>query len=758
MSTRLCAALVIGLSLTGSASVWAQNPPAPAAAPAYQTVNIRLNGEAVPFTGQGAVQKGGAILVPLRGIFERLGADVKFDAATGSITAVKLDKTITLRVGDSTGFINGVPRALPAPATVINSAVMVPLRFITDSFGGQIEWDAQNLVANIVTEAVTAAKLPSPPADDSTVYGNLTGVYPEINAVTVRVVTSDNLRVQYTKEVQVQIRQIGTPKTQAGLNDLRIGDQMQIRRDKAGFAVVLQVLRDLRRGTIKEKTKLPNGNTTILFTNGSSVEFGAKAPVMLGGSIGSLDDVKVNEALVVRINLDTGIGISGAAVTASDPNPLPPDPNTLVEDTPPPIPADPNKPETKPEDPPPPAAAVKPEVKELTHDGAGKILKAGDMVSVTIMGTPGAKAAVTVAGLVNAREVELAEKADAPGTYTGTITIPVGITLKDAAVTATLTAGEVVTPVAQAADKLTIDSEGPEVMGTGPDDNATLTDTKPRIFGAYSDLGSKADQASLKILINGKDVTDKADITPAFFSYKPEEELPAGKVVVTIVVKDTLGNEARREWAFTVAPPEKPVRGLSVSPKDRALRSDEQVTVRLEGMAGGSATFKLGPLTEIPMREDPTGIYIGTYTVKKGDVLSKAPVAVSFLTRTGERLNLTAPETVTFAAGPPTPPIIDYPAETQRVRGGFVALSGRSTSDVKIKVVIRYTGKNLLKKTVNGDLTTVEVETDDKGNWKTNPIILDNPANLQDLTYIAEVIAVREGGELSAPSTVRFKK
>lgn len=731
-------------------------PPAPAEPPT-QAVNVRINGEALPFAGQGAVQRGGAVLVPLRGIFEKLGAAVKYDAVTGAITAVKLDTTISLKVGDTTGYINGMPRPLTTPATIYNGAVLIPLRLVSDAFGATIGWDSQNMIADITTDAINAVKLPTPPADDSNVGGILTGVYPEINAVTVRVVTSDNTRVLLSRETEVQIRQVGTPKERATLNDLRIGDQIVIRRNRAGFANVIQVLRDLRRGVIKEKKPLDNGNTQILFTNGAMVELSGRAPILQNGKVVELSDVRLNEGIVVRINLENGVGISAAVITTDDPTPIPPDADAQIEEVKPPIPTDTGKP-ANPNPIPPPAAMPKPEVSMLTHDAAGKTLKMGDMINFTLTGTPGGKAVITVAGLINAKELALTEKPDMPGTYMGQVAIPAGVGIKDASLTATLTVGDQTSTMTTAADKISVDSTGPEISATGPANEAVLTETKPKIYGAFNDPQSKVDPQGVRILLNGIDITAKVDLTEAFFTYKPAEDLASGKYVVTIIAKDTLGNESRKEFEFTVAPPEKPVRTIAVSPKQGVLRADEQVNIRMEGIRGGMATFKIGPMSEVPMQESSPGVYTGTYIVKKGDVLTKAPVVVLFSPPNQGQMTVKADEVVTFAAGAPIAPIIDFPSEGVTARGGYVVFSGRAAPDVKVRIRVRYTGKNMVKRNVEGSLDTYEVETDANGNWKSKPVLLNVPKDVADLQFVAEIVAVRDGGETSGPAIVRFKK
>ena len=52
----------------------------------------------------------GRTLVPVRAIFESLGAEVFWDAATWTVTATKGDTTITMSIGNTTAYVNGAKK------------------------------------------------------------------------------------------------------------------------------------------------------------------------------------------------------------------------------------------------------------------------------------------------------------------------------------------------------------------------------------------------------------------------------------------------------------------------------------------------------------------------------------------------------------------------------------------------------------------------------------------------------------------------
>ncbi|WP_165867584.1 stalk domain-containing protein [Paenibacillus pinisoli] len=67
---------------------------------------------------QSAIIKNGSIFVPLRGVFEALKADVKWDQATQTVTATKGNTTVVLTIGKTTATVNGKTVTLAAKAEI----------------------------------------------------------------------------------------------------------------------------------------------------------------------------------------------------------------------------------------------------------------------------------------------------------------------------------------------------------------------------------------------------------------------------------------------------------------------------------------------------------------------------------------------------------------------------------------------------------------------------------------------------------------
>lgn len=120
--------------------------------PAVKDVSVYINGKKQTFH-QNAYIKNGTTLVPMRGIFESLGASVHWDKTTKKGTGKKGNTTISLHVGNKKAYIseNGVTKSvvLSHPAEIKNGSTMVPLRFISESLGATVVWDQKNNAVKI---------------------------------------------------------------------------------------------------------------------------------------------------------------------------------------------------------------------------------------------------------------------------------------------------------------------------------------------------------------------------------------------------------------------------------------------------------------------------------------------------------------------------------------------------------------------------------------------------------------------------------
>ncbi|MNJ34361.1 hypothetical protein D3C77_290710 [compost metagenome] len=119
---------------------------------AYTTVDITLivNGHVVPLD-QKAVSVNGTVLIPLKNMFDALGATIEWDQATKKITAAKDDTIIELTVDSTAARKQDKQLTLQAKPIVINGYTMVPARFAAESFDADVDWDPQSSTITITT-------------------------------------------------------------------------------------------------------------------------------------------------------------------------------------------------------------------------------------------------------------------------------------------------------------------------------------------------------------------------------------------------------------------------------------------------------------------------------------------------------------------------------------------------------------------------------------------------------------------------------
>ena len=114
-------------------------------------ITVELDGQQIEFDVKPEIIEG-RTMVPLRKIFEKIGAVVKWDNDTQTVSARKNSKTITLSIGSDELQIDkgktddqGNPIietvTLEVPAQEVSGRTLVPARAISESFGLKVDWD-----------------------------------------------------------------------------------------------------------------------------------------------------------------------------------------------------------------------------------------------------------------------------------------------------------------------------------------------------------------------------------------------------------------------------------------------------------------------------------------------------------------------------------------------------------------------------------------------------------------------------------------
>jgi hypothetical protein len=92
----------------------------------------------------------------MRAIFESLGAEVQYYPETRQIVANRNRREVTLLLDENFAYIDGDHRLLDYPPRVVDGHVMVPLRFVGESLGARVHWNAQTRTVHIRTDVDAA--------------------------------------------------------------------------------------------------------------------------------------------------------------------------------------------------------------------------------------------------------------------------------------------------------------------------------------------------------------------------------------------------------------------------------------------------------------------------------------------------------------------------------------------------------------------------------------------------------------------------
>ncbi|WP_127530632.1 stalk domain-containing protein [Paenibacillus kobensis] len=142
MTPMLAAALLLAPAVGATSTVHAAaQAKAVSATAAQPPISVVLDGTKLAL-GQPPYMVGGTTLVPMKPIFDALGASVTWEQGTKTVIARKGSITVTLQAGAKTAVVNGTNVKLDVPVQVKNGTTFVPVRFISESFSAEVKWNA----------------------------------------------------------------------------------------------------------------------------------------------------------------------------------------------------------------------------------------------------------------------------------------------------------------------------------------------------------------------------------------------------------------------------------------------------------------------------------------------------------------------------------------------------------------------------------------------------------------------------------------
>jgi hypothetical protein len=129
-------------------------------APPAGAQTVMVGGQPL-YLSPGPIERSGRIFVPLRAIFERLGASVVY--AAGTINATRGGTTVSLHIGSTQATVSGQQQTLDVAPFIVGATTYVPLRFVAQSFGANVGYNASTQVVSINLAGLPPARPVRPP-------------------------------------------------------------------------------------------------------------------------------------------------------------------------------------------------------------------------------------------------------------------------------------------------------------------------------------------------------------------------------------------------------------------------------------------------------------------------------------------------------------------------------------------------------------------------------------------------------------------
>ena len=110
-------------------------------------VSIYLEGEKIIFPDAQPIHTGTRVLVPVRGFFDRMGVTVDWIASKRMVIIKDDSREIMLEADNRAVLNNGAVEYLDCSVVIRNNRAFIPIRYISESFGYDVEWDGKRRVS-----------------------------------------------------------------------------------------------------------------------------------------------------------------------------------------------------------------------------------------------------------------------------------------------------------------------------------------------------------------------------------------------------------------------------------------------------------------------------------------------------------------------------------------------------------------------------------------------------------------------------------
>ena len=103
--------------------------------------------------------KNDRVLVPLRGVLENIGANVVWVGSRHFALIFDENTIVRVEPDNATAYINNTPYVMDVTPYIINERIMVPIRFISEAFGCDVDWNGTKRTVYVASPSYDMAML-----------------------------------------------------------------------------------------------------------------------------------------------------------------------------------------------------------------------------------------------------------------------------------------------------------------------------------------------------------------------------------------------------------------------------------------------------------------------------------------------------------------------------------------------------------------------------------------------------------------------
>ncbi len=114
-------------------------------------VDVRVDGQPLISDVPPVSSMRDGVFVPLRSVGDALGADTRYERASGDVVVTRGDQVLHLKAGSTHAKLNGMPMTLHHPPFRVRGRVMVSLRAVQQLFGVRVKFDKMTARVDVDT-------------------------------------------------------------------------------------------------------------------------------------------------------------------------------------------------------------------------------------------------------------------------------------------------------------------------------------------------------------------------------------------------------------------------------------------------------------------------------------------------------------------------------------------------------------------------------------------------------------------------------